>query len=510
MYISNQKFANNNNLTLLNNSAPKYYLTKTTEVNNNNQSNHNNKPSFKGGFPDICKKILNDPKLAQQFMGLMALGTASFLTAANGDSFEKIENTDTKDKNETNPIKNFFESIFQQQKEEDKATKINKELEEFNKLKQEHEKLKKEIKLLRQQTVKILEDNKNKLNSNQEEASEELVTIQFPKGKGNHTKFKNVIEQVKVHKEIGEKLKEICQAILNKSELINKEEFIKNLSSKIGSTVDLENYIDEIHKILHQNEKTKQTDEDNEKAKILARIKESEHDRLRTKIKTDLTKEKDNTEFSVEDSQNNIYKFKIPGTISNDYLKNLTMLLLQFEEKYNQTCGSSKWMHRHPVTENVREIDISNEIKKRRLGTSPYKNITPEQAVDLKELINSDSRYSEMFTLHSALRFIDRFVDFDSNVPIQEQSRKNLDYLFEALNTAFHNGVQIEPYQDCKHEAYGARIIVDSDSKRNPAAYKLAGSFPLMLTICENQPIRGYYNKRNKTPLISTIFADGN
>ena len=44
-----------------------------------------------------------------------------------------------------------------------------------------------------------------------------------------------------------------------------------------------------------------------------------------SKIKTDLTKEKDNTEFSVEDSKNNIYKFKIPGTISNDYLKNLTV-----------------------------------------------------------------------------------------------------------------------------------------------------------------------------------------
>lgn len=478
------------------------------------------KVSFRASLQDVCKKIMQDPKLCQQFMGLMAIGTAAFVATANVDDIEQKENIDAKQdsgSNDNNIINNFFESLFK-----NKNYKTDEDIIlENKKIKAENEALMSENQKLKKQ---LSENAKNKNQVIESNSQDELITIQFPKVKGNHTKFKNIIEKVKIHEEFGTKLTRICQEILAKSGTINKEDFINTLASKIGNVSELERYIDEIYQTLQSKEKeaditnevNNANDTNSTKEANLCDDGSSQKDSNNTSVRRaccankGISVDANETKFTLKDITNKVYNFRIPGTISSDYKKNLTALLVKFEENFTATFGRSKWMYRQAIKDNVSEADIINEINNRKYGKSPYKNITSAKAPILLQILQNDKRYSEMFTLHSALRFIDRFIDFNSYVSVKEQSSKNLNDLFLAINKALSQGVRIEAYQDCNHGAHAARLIIEPNLDKNPEAFKLAGSFPLMITICENQPKMGYYNTRMKKPLISTIFADNN
>ena len=184
--------------------------------------------------------------------------------------------------------------------------------------------------------------------------------------------------------------------------------------------------------------------------------------------------------------------------------------MLKFQEYIlkNET-EKVRWMFRSPIPENVLADDIKKEINYRKGGNCPYKNITTEDAEALAEVINNDSRFKDLFNLHSALRLIDRFVNFDSDKPLEEQCDHAISKLYEAIQKALSNGVDIEVYEDSKYNTYAARIVIEPDKETNPAAYEIAGSYPLKITICENQEDPMFYARSKKLPLISTIFSKG-
>lgn len=217
-----------------------------------------------------------------------------------------------------------------------------------------------------------------------------------------------------------------------------------------------------------------------------------------------------NTNIETVDDNREILHFKIPGTLEPNVKNNLTRLLLRFEDYLTENGKVRvKWMHRSPLSEKVLVDDIKQEILFRQGGDCPYRNITIEDAEDLAELIDGDYRFKELFTLHSALRLIDRFVNFDSDVPLEEQCSYAITKLYNALQKAMSNGVDIEVFEDFKHNAFAGRMVIEPDKNTNPEAFDIAGSYPIKITICENQDDPSGYQINRKLPLISTIFSKG-
>lgn len=217
-----------------------------------------------------------------------------------------------------------------------------------------------------------------------------------------------------------------------------------------------------------------------------------------------------NTTLDAVDKNREILYFKIPGTLEPNVKNNLTRLLLRFED-YVSKGGTvrTKWMHRNPVSEKVLADDIKHEIRFRQGGDCPYKNISVEDADELADLINNDSRFRDLFTLHSALRLIDRFVNFNSDVPLEDQCHYAITKIYNALQKAMSNGVDIEVFEDYKHNAFAARMVIEPDKIANPDAFDIAGSYPIKITICENQDDPSNYQFGRKLPIISTIFTKG-
>lgn len=227
-------------------------------------------------------------------------------------------------------------------------------------------------------------------------------------------------------------------------------------------------------------------------------------------VKTNPKEDFRKTSLDSVDKNNEILHFKIPGTLEPNVKNNLTRLLLRFEDYVSKDNTIwTKWMHRTPISDAVLVDDIKQEIRFRQGGDCPYRNISVEDAEELADLINGDYRFKDLFTLHSALRLIDRFVNFDSDVPLEEQCSYAITKLYNALQKAMSNGVDIEVYEDFKHEAFAARMVIEPDKKANPDAFDIAGSYPLKITICENQDDPSNYQFSRKLPIISTIFSKG-
>jgi hypothetical protein len=72
------------------------------------------------------------------------------------------------------------------------------------------------------------------------------------------------------------------------------------------------------------------------------------------------------------------------------------------------------WKFRKLVR-NVQTTDIKNEVDKcsTRGAVSRYNNINHHNAEAVKDTINEEHRFKEMFTFHAATRFIDRLVSYD-------------------------------------------------------------------------------------------------
>ena len=159
---------------------------------------------------------------------------------------------------------------------------------------------------------------------------------------------------------------------------------------------------------------------------------------------------------------------------------------------------------RHPIIGRVTVQDIKQDIEKRKKEDCPYEYLDKIEDYlldDIVDVLNSDEiGFKEMFSIHGALRFIERFVNFDSDVSIEEQCRDLVSSLKEAIRTEMAKGIEIESYDDIKGYK-GAKIIIKSDQLKNPAGFNLGGSYNIVLTLCNGTE----YNRPVK-PIIHTIY----
>ena len=502
------------------------YLSKPTE---NDSFQKSNNITFKANPQKIAQEILKDAKLSQKFMSLLAMGAATLIATAHGHKTTSSSEGETE-------IDNGFGDLFAgivAQENETEVDELQKYKDEVKKCKEEIASLKKEIaeqQNIRKQTLKDIFPETDTQKDN-------LVGVAFPKKRGRlskeETNLKQIVETLQVSPETATKLNSICNTLLNSKTEDNKDydtnlkSLAENLTSLKETPEALEKYIGEYSTNTTTATLEKSTDEteavdvivDNcskpqiAQPKVIAKIdleKIEPHRRQRIHT-TDPNKDFGNTELKAFDDSNEIFTFKIPGTPDSNVKNNLTRLLLRYESHLAEADPNNKpkWMHARPISPKVSKLHIKREIALRNQGDSKYKNITENDAEILVNLINSEKRFSEYFTLHSSLRLIDRFVNFNSEIPVEIQTQEIIDKLLTAIQKGLSDGIVIENYVDQAYKANGARLIINSDPKTNPEAFDISGSYDLILGICENQPDPKFYNTRNKTPLICTIFANG-
>lgn len=540
MNISGIKIFSKNQNNIQQNNQVKNYLVSNNSLDRFESNNSNSKPTFKANplaLQKTAQKILNTPELSQKFAGFLAAGFSALVGLAIG---KELNPSDDKDLNTAGNLAEIFTKL--QAKEEEKEVSAEQNL--------DVEKVESSEKTDETDFIDSIEDDEIRVLGKKDE----LAKVNFPKRRGRLTKhqteLKKMVENLELKKEFADKLSELCEvAVCSKEDTLAKygfdteslviqslqvldkpeqfEAFINSTyeqyknptpeirpsqtveQSKIEATDDNIEVLNGIKIGSIPAEKVEHTRKHIKRAEKVEIPNETEPIQKPVRLYTSKTATERDYAKAI-DKENGIFYFKIPGTVNGDVKEHLTHLLLKFQRVMcEQKDEHTKWTFKRPMYKNVLRDDVIQEITYHKNGTSRYKNLELTDADSIAEMINQEERFYELFDLHSTLRLIDRYVNFSSEIPIQEQCKNVLDKLFIAIQKALSNGVKVETYQDSKHNSYAARIVIEPDKEQNPEAYEIGGTFPLKITICEKQSDPSYYNKYNKTPIISTIFSKG-
>ena len=494
--------------------------------------------SFKAADKNIYQKILNDPTLAEKFMGLIAAGAAALITAAG------LENTD--DKQNTNSGGNIFASLFSglfaQSRNNVQNEELNKYIEENERLKKENEDIK----------TKLEQEKANQQKQTEIAESDEVTAgngVNFPKKRGrlskNQQELKSVTEQLNLTSVDQEKLLQICQELLMKNchiidgKKTENDEIAKEFATELLNSKDDAEKIEKIinkyfnmciipsesenianndtvntAELLLKNSTTMYGVQNLRGAKVIGKIDLPE--------KTALPKKKEiPAELIIRDSDGNIKSvfFKKAGTSSEYSAEQLDEMLRFFiktiyndyKERVKQTPDLEKprWLYNIPVPKSIRKPDIEREVKKQVIREKDYKYIKEKHFKELVNVINEDPRYNDLFDIHSALRLIDRFVNVNSDSEgIDVQSNRVLNKLFELIEQAYKNGTYINTYTDKETGLTGAFITLKAENF-DSEAIDIFGPTDIIIGISERQNTKTYRGVENnkKEAIISTIYS---
>lgn len=349
--------------------------------------------------------------------------------------------------------------------------------------------------------------------------------------------LKPLLSGLVLTQEYSDKLSETCKALfednkfgLYEEEKIDNKTMAKNLAEEIGKTEDdeaaLKKVIDKYHGICVENIVPIKVSVG--KPTVIGQLSPEEvakmekHKRPRVK-KTDSAAAKKSApeKITAETVGKDSWLVKIPGANNRSLQQNLDILLDFCKDKVEQsTEGNIKWLNGCQVYPNVytsaieREIDKysgGNETKSRRI-CEPYTRIKIEDAQIIAETINSDRRFHDLFTVHGATRFFERYVDLQGkNILVQTQEK--LDALEKLINLAISGegkGLYASKYCDYDkegNELVGFRFIINPGDYGPEFVDKL-GSFDIKIGISEKRTLANY-NSKHKPAIISSIFSKG-
>ena len=446
------------------------------------------------------------------------------------------------------------------QKDEDKAitsdlTTEADNLEVIRKLTEQNKKYEEIIEGLNAR-IKVLEDKQQDKQNTQTPTADanDVKQFVFPKKRGRLSKAQEALklqmEKMSFSAEINQQATEICQNILNNKSLIVSENetdsnvFADTLAKQLNNAASKEEKEGIIrtayNAIFASNASNNQTDpaSDKKTADVLESTAQGGQNtttdgarRRRPRINETRSSADENSALKQKGKNEEIYTYVRGGTPSPNLVDNLTHILKSFEktkisefkaqhaneteEKFQADFKKLKWMSAVPVGR-VTDTIVLQEVN--RIKEENFKNhlpdenvhdikfITQSNAAEVANAINEDERFSYFFTTHGAIRFVDRFVNFDSDIPVSEQASYALDKLEKIVKIAIKEGVDIQTYPKNKPRKFCSPRIVISPEHFDKEALKIFGTTPLIIGICENQPDSNYYNKQFKQAIIHTIF----
>ncbi len=506
-------------------------------------------PSFRAGEQ---KMVSQGAKTLVELGTVLAAGFAAFKSLTGGES--ELKDFD---------IKDFFKNLMG--KQEELENKIQELEEENTKLKQENSELK-AGQVNNNQTTQVPENqDETEASANEKPVEEQPQFVKFPPKRGllstEQRALKNTVIKLNISPEYNEKLTAICQDILKKGskDAENKARTL-NLAAELeacnGDIEKLKSVVDK-YEIKEENSSDKPSvgakEEGNASSssevrisgpKIvgtmdLSQVRDGKKNRPRisqsgkhyaaaqtASVDNDSAQAQTGTTSSdatITPSKDvsGTYTFSLPGTVHNGTKVNLTSALFHFEQQYladkkeeaaqNGTKPDYiQWMFRRPVG-HVTKDDVINEVSKCKTHgvRSKYNNIDKTNADDVVYAINDESRFKEMFTFHGSTKFIERFVDFNSDVPIEHQVHHAMDVFEETLQLAMKYGVDMEEHDDVfirkDSDAVeihkGTNITIPTECYTEEAR-KIFGSYPVKIGICRS-------GKMDRKAIICTIYPKG-
>jgi len=508
-------------------------------------------PSFKCGEQ---KAAAQGTKILLELGTVLAAGFATYKSLVGDSKFN---------------IKDFFKTLLGQQ--EELQEKIQKLEEENSRLKQENSELKANKENNSQTTqVSPQENEAGEAAPN----TDTPQFVKFPPKRGvlsNEQKIlKNTVIKLNISPEYNEKLTLICKDILkkgskdpeNKTRTLNLAseleacngdiEKLKSVIDKFEIKDSTDNGIVSSSNEGNENDNQVQNESDNSTEnksgiKIVGKIDLSQvPDRKKSRARIS-EQNQDDTSANAASNDNNsaqpstdeksfdttlipsedvsgTYTFSLPGTVNQGTKVNLTSLLFNFEQRYiadkkeeaniNGTKPEYiKWMYRRPVGR-VNANDVINEVAKCKTHgiRSRYKSINRTNAEEIANVINEEKRFKELFTFHGSTKFIERFIDFDSDVPIDTQVSNVMDVFQSTMKLAMKYGVEIEEHDDVfvHKDNYGnettelrkgANVTIPTECYTSEAR-KIFGTYPIKLGICRS----GAYDRK---AIICTIYPKG-
>ena len=515
--------------------------------------------------PTMTQKVMELITTAATILVAKASGIMPPSNKENIDT-EKICNDVIKEENEkTQIIETYQQEIKELKKENSRLKKLN----ETTKQEENHSEILDTDVNESESDPSITEQKINKSLEADAEKQNKYI-FEFPKKKaGVLSKLQKELKEVTTHLDLdeaaGTKLAEICKELLNNNShkiddtVIDNKEITKDFVEKLSKETpeNLNEIIDDFYAKceLGTKDNNLNSDTNSEKSDLHDNTKEKEQTEIfetkkvklpgvtvkgkinledinsTTNVKSDAAKttsaeqkrEKrpripktellsDNTdttsEIEVIHENDTSYTFIIPGTVNKNVILDLKKLLLHFEKQVEKDNPKPLYRYNQSLGVKISENDILNELRK-KYGNERYRNINKNNISEVADAINSDPRFGKMFTLHAAMRLIDRFADFNSDTTLDKQCHHILNKLTEILQISFKDGLKVCQYTDKKdpNKKIGMRVFI-SENVYDDEAKAIFGNYNFGLGICENQPIPNYYNKRIKNPLICTIFVN--
>lgn len=485
-------------------------------ANNNGDTFVHSAPSFKGAEQDLLKK---HPEFAAMIGAAVGAAVAAFV--------EKLGLNEPAKNNE----EYVYTSTVTDQCEDTYSYYANNT--SVNTDKKNSEKTESQ-----QKTEETKTDNRQQ---------DGMVQFVFPKKgcrlKTNETKLRALTENMSMPADYAERLQNVCKKLFGKEnytvedkvlsateittllydELVDKKDDLNSVKSIIDKYNSyLEAPVEGVKPNTEENIalETNVTTQENPKGpKIVGKIP-----------KDKLTPESNARDFITRNAKGEIININSTFSIGKDestedfvnkiYRKFVHEIYGAYKDN---AIEKPKWLTGESLPERVLSRDIKSEIEN-QTGEHRYKNIVGLDYDELADIINADPRYKQLFTIHSALRFIDRFVCFDddSDVPsIEEQSKYLLDKLFDLIKPPYLSNsdknivpvtIEVYKYEDKDHKynkdngKYGYRIILRNvklnDYNKNAEPRDIAIGF------AEKQAGKTYkaVKNENKMGIVSTIF----
>ena len=499
--------------------------------------------------PNPYQQVLQRPDLVQKVMELVTTAATILVGKAASIGFKKdeceidVDNICETVTNTQNPNDIYKQEIDKLKEENDSLRKLlaQKEAAQFNQEASDNP-FTPDTDIIDVEPIDKTTDAADELNPSEIEPPEtESYEFIFPKKRvgvlsKSQKDLKSITTGLSLNQEQGEKLTLICKELLqngshqiddetidnkqltsnfvdaliiatpgNRSQIIDEyyikcgfepknEEKIKLPGVVIKGKIDLDSIKD------RKRKRNVIAEETGDKKSGYVYTRTEKRPRINKPASANFEEDIDSSQFDIKNEKVSI--FRIPGTANKDVTIDLKHLLIKFQKQIEKNTEKPYYQNNQGISVEVKPDEVLKE-----LSQYPYKNINNKNIGEITNSINADPRFHKMFTLHAAMRLIDRFTDFDSDIPIEEQCHNILDSLEHVLKKSFKNGLEVRKYED-KHGYIGARLFISEDTYDDKAR-KIFGSYPFKLGICEHQPRSDYYDKRLKQPLICTIFANG-
>ena len=375
-------------------------------------------------------------------------------------------------------------------------------------------------------------DNKNEATDNQPKTEKNtnndrqnnVVQFVFPKKgcrlKTNETKLRTLTENMSMPADYAERLQNVCKKLFGKENYMIEDKVLSatDITTLLyNELVDNKDDLDSVKSIIDKYnsyletpvEEKPNTVKDKEEStsqtggpKIVGKVNLDNYDQYSRFQRPIIPTEQVNGKTS--------YNFVIPGTVSSTQWA-LGTLFRNVANKIKESNPENKIVYFTQKANIIKakETDVVNEIVKRRQKGNPYIHIDENNAAEIADILSS-GKFKDLFSLHSSMRFIDKFVNFeDREKSIEEQCDVLIEKLDTAIKRTLEKGANVQILEQKQKQRFNNSVekikyvptIIIEPEKLDKDIQNALGTLPIKVMFC-----KVFHPENNHKGIICTIF----